>query len=139
MILIYSPTHSFIHSATRTLPSTHPATRSLSHLLTNPLTYHWRQLPQVKFLLRQNTSFVPTNVCLPRQKKLSRQNYVCRDKIFWLRQAYFCRDKHVFFATKLLSRQKLYMWQLPPMMLITHLPTRSLTDSLAVCFPYLAE
>ena len=28
----------------------------------------------------------------------------------------FCRDKHVFLvSTKLLSRQKLYMWQLPPM------------------------
>ena len=75
-----------------------------------PMTeeYHWRELPQVLFLSRQNTAF------------LSRKNYVCRYKIFLLRQNYFvaakvlsrqayflsrqtrvCRDK-----TRLLSRQK---------------------------------
>ena len=31
------------------------------------------------------------------------------------RQAYFCRYKHVFVATKRLSRQKRYLWQVPPM------------------------
>ena len=30
------------------------------------------------------------------------------------RQAYFCRYKHVFVATKRLSRQKRYLWQVPP-------------------------
>ena len=42
-----------------------------------------------------NTSFVATNVCL------SRQN--------------ICHDKHNFVVTKVLSRQKLYLWQLLPM------------------------
>ena len=42
------------------------------------------------YLSRENTSFVGTNIC---------------------------HDKHsfVFAATKLLSRQKGYLWQLPPM------------------------
>ena len=49
--------------------------------------YHWRELPQVSFLLRRLSS---------------RQMYACHDKsfvatsIFLLRQAYFCPDKHVF-------------------------------------------
>ena len=68
-------------------------------------------------------------------KLLSWQNYVCcdwyllrqkfrRDKhiymflttnIILLRQAYFCcNKKHVFVATKVLSQQKWYLWQLPP-------------------------
>ena len=62
--------------------------------------YHWRELPQVLFLSRQNY------VCL---EKI----YFCRDKTFvgtncghkeynfavtkgLSRQSYFCRDKHVF-------------------------------------------
>ena len=61
---------------------------------------HWRELPQVPFLLRQ--TFVATKL------RLSRQKYACRDKKLLFvatntclsRQAYFCRDKHV------LSRQK---------------------------------
>ena len=75
-----------------------------------------------------NTSFVATKICLSREN-LSQQNYVCRDqsmlvcldKIF-LSPQNFCREKHTFVATKhvfvstrLLSRQKLYFWQLPPM------------------------
>ena len=47
--------------------------------------YHWRELPQVSFLSRQNTSFVDKVAT----KLLSRQNYVCR-------------YKHVFFATKMI-------------------------------------
>ena len=43
--------------------------------------YHWRELPQVSFLSRQNTSIVTTKVCLPRQQ--------------------FCRDKIMFVATNI--------------------------------------
>ena len=57
-------------------------------------------------LLRQNfcrdKSFVATKICLLRQK-------FCRDKhTFVAIKDVFCRDKHV-------SRQKWYLWQLPPM------------------------
>ena len=59
-------------------------------------SYHWREVPQVSFL--------------------SHQTRVCRDKqIFVATIDVFCRDKHVFVTTKLFSRQKLYLWQLPPM------------------------
>ena len=63
-------------------------------------------------------TFVATKLCLSQQK-------FCCDKIF-LSWQNFCRDKHtfvmtkdmfccdVFIATKLLSRQKWYLWQLPP-------------------------
>ena len=30
----------------------------------------------------------------------------------------FCGDKHVFVTTKLLSQQKLYLWQLRPMIVM---------------------
>ena len=53
----------------------------------------------------QNTSFVRTKVCLSRQKTLSKQTHVCR-------------DRHTFVAAKPLSWQKLYLWQLP--LLILH-------------------
>ena len=46
-------------------------------------------------LSQQNTSFVVTKACLLRQN--------------------FCPDKHNFVMTKLLSRQKWYLWQLLPM------------------------
>ena len=66
-------------------------------------------------LSRQNTSFVATKVCL------SRQNF-CRHKHVFVatysRQFFlytFVGTKDAFVATKLLSRQKLYLWQLPPM------------------------
>ena len=56
--------------------------------------YYWRELPQVLFLSRQNTFFVATKVCLPRQNCLSRQ-------------------KTCFVAAHAsLSRQS--CWQLPP-------------------------
>ena len=55
---------------------------------------HWRELPHVSFLSRQNTSFAATKVCLPRQN--------------------FYRDKIMFAGTKVLTRQKWYLWQLPP-------------------------
>ena len=62
---------------------------------------HWRQLPQVSFLSRQNTSFVATKVCLPRQN-------FCRHKIIFVATKYFCHDK-TFVATSTcirLSRQQ---------------------------------
>jgi len=84
------------------------------------LSQHTRQ----NCLSRQ--PFVATNttkLCLSRQlfvvtNVLSRQNYVCLDKhSFVATKDVFCvcRDKHVFVATKLLSREKLYLWQLSPM------------------------
>ena len=58
------------------------------------LAYHWRELPQVGFLSRQ------THIDF------------CHDNYN------VCRDKHIFVATNTrLSRQKCYLWQLPPMVL----------------------
>ena len=55
-----------------------------------PNTYHWRELPQVSFL--------------------SRQAYFCGNK------RRVCFNKHLFVATKTcMSRQKWYLWQLPPL------------------------
>ena len=67
--------------------------------------------------------FIATNVIL-----LTRQAYFCRDKhlsqqkfcrgkhTFVVTKGMFCCDKHVFVTTNTcLSRQKLYLWQLPPM------------------------
>ena len=53
-----------------------------------------------------------TRVCrdksmLAAAKRLSRQNYACRDKVFLSRQNVY-RDKDMFVATKVLSRQKAY-------------------------------
>ena len=75
-------------------------------------------------LSQLNTSFVTTKVCL------LQQNFCC-DKFMFvatkvlLRQAYFCRDKRrallwqtrvcMVVMTKVLSQQKWYLWQLPPM------------------------
>ena len=64
---------------------------------------------------------------------LSRQAYFCRDKQMFVATTIFCHDKHtvvatkdsffvatnnVFVATKLLSRQKWYLWQLLPMVIL---------------------
>ena len=63
--------------------------------------------------------FVATNMILSRQKFCCNKNMFaattlqacfCRDQ-----KIVFCLDKHVFVVTKLLSRQKAYLWQLPPM------------------------
>ena len=59
--------------------------------LKRPAPYHWQEVPQVSFLLRQKC-FVATNITLSRQ-------------------AY----KHAFVVTKVLSQQKWYLWRLPPM------------------------
>ena len=54
-------------------------------------------------------TFVTTKICLSWQK-------FCRDKhTFVVTKDMFCHDKYVFVATKLLSRQKWYSRQLPPM------------------------
>ena len=72
-------------------------------------TYYWRELTQVSFLSRQNTSFVATNVCL------SRQNYVCLDKcivaikVCLPRQTYVCHDKIIFVSIHILSRKHLFV------------------------------
>ena len=92
-----------------------------------------------KYLSRQthvccDKSFVTTSILLLQQKMCSQQKF-CRDKIMFaatnvcckkgfvatkicLLQQKFCRDKHTFVVTKLLSclsRQKLYLLQLAPM------------------------
>ena len=79
---------------------------------------HWRVLSLAGAAI--SIIFVATKLCLSQQifvatKVLSRQKYVCRDKRFVApqvlsRQAYFCHDKR-----RVLSRQKWYLWQLPPM------------------------
>ena len=57
------------------------------------------------------------NICLAKSILLLRQTRVCRDKTRLLsRPKYACRDKtFVFVATKLLSRQKFYLWHFPPL------------------------
>ena len=58
---------------------------------------------------RDKFMFVATNICCE-------FFYFCRDKHnFVATKEVFCGNKHVFVTTKLLSRQKLYFWQLPPM------------------------
>ena len=52
--------------------------------------------------------FVGTKLCF------SRQIFVAT-KVCLSRPTRVCRDKHTFVATKHLSRQKLYLWQLSPM------------------------
>ena len=63
--------------------------------------HHWRELPQVSFLLRQTqkTCFVATKVCLPRQS-------FCRNKVLFVATKYFCRNKGFVATSILLTRQK---------------------------------
>ena len=58
---------------------------------------------------------------------LSQQTRICRDKTRHLsRQKNACRDKHAFVATNTcLSRQKLYLWQLPSVITCTLLRVTS--------------
>ena len=83
---------------------------------TRPFDYHQRELPQHKILrVCRAKTFVATSILLSRQKTvLSPQTRVFLDKsklvatnVILSRQAYL-------FA-KLLSRQKLYLLQIPPM------------------------
>ena len=118
-------------NSTRTCYATEEAFLTSEHLSADAVIYHWRERLQVSFLSRQKFCrdkgmLVATKVCLSRQK------YACRDKTFLVakvclsRQQFcrkkimfvatnVCRSKHVFVATKVLLRQKFYLWQLPPM------------------------
>ena len=72
--------------------------------------YHWRELPQVSFLLRQK-------FCCDKHN-LSRQKYACWNKTFVVTKvANICRDNHLFFMTTInfscLSWQnKCLLWQI---------------------------
>ena len=88
---------------------------------TEVFSYHWWELPQVSFLSRhvlsrqkyacRHKSFVSTNIVFVAT------NYLLFITIMFVatslhlsRQRRVCRDR-----TRLLSRQKLYLWHLPPM------------------------
>ena len=58
------------------------------------VVYHWRELPEVSFLLRQ------TRFCRDRTRVLSRQKYACGDK-YLSRETRVCCDKG-FVATSIL-------------------------------------
>ena len=84
----------------------HVAILAFRHLPPNSARtgyYHWRELPHIPFLSRQNTSFVAkNNICRDNHNFVATSLHVfCRDKILVLSgQEYFSRDKrHV------LSRQ----------------------------------
>ena len=71
-------------------------------------------------LSQQNMSFIMTKVCLSRQnlccdKHMLVATNICHDNNFVMTKDVFCHGKHVFVVTKLLSWQKLYLWQLPQM------------------------
>ena len=78
--------------------------------------YHWRELPQVSFLLWQNTSFVMTKVCLPWEnfclsqnvchKYLSRQTRVSHDKGFVMTSILLSWQKTCFVATNVFVTTK---------------------------------
>ena len=76
--------------------------------------YHRRELPQVSFLSRH------TRVCRDKTRLLSRQMYACSDKITFVATTYFYRDKTFVTTNICLSRQKLHLWQLPPMIMSCH-------------------
>ena len=77
---------------------------SVRHLCTTTAKYHGREL------FCRDKSLLAATIPLPRQ------NYVCRNKIYLSRQNL---SRQIFVVTdtcyKLLSRQKLYLWQLSPM------------------------
>ena len=84
-----------------------------------------------KVLSPKNASFVMTKVCLLQQTCVYWVKYLSWQKFYHnnfvttkvlSQQAYFCHDKtrvccnkHMLVMTKLLSRQKLHLWQVPPM------------------------
>ena len=76
------------------------------------LIYHWRELLQVSFLMRQTVCrdkhvFCRDKSMLVVTNVLSGEK-ICRDKIFLWRQNFttnICRDKHNFVVTKVLSRE----------------------------------
>ena len=59
--------------------------------------------------------FAATSILLSRQRRLCRDKKNCRDKHTCVAtKDVFCCDKHYC-----LSRPKLYLWQLPPMICVT--------------------
>ena len=96
-----------------------------------------------KYHFCRHKGFVATNILLSLQKFCLDTHTFCRDK----RRVF--RDKHMFVATNTcLSRQKWYLWQLPPMILYStlaqtvayrRLPTISIKTTtkggLALAFP----
>ena len=87
----------------------HATVTVLAACLQQYVKYHWQELPQVSFLLRQkyaccDKTFVMRNMCLLRQifvatKVLTQQKYFVAANITLLRQI-FCRGEHTFVATK---------------------------------------
>ena len=86
---------------------------------TETVKYHWRELPHVLFLLRQNfckdkIMFVATNlmsrqIFVATNIILSRQAFFCPNKhVFVATKNFFCRDKSMLVATKPLSRQNIF-------------------------------
>ena len=68
---------------------------------------------------------------------LSRQMYACRDKTFVATNIFLSRQ--IFVATKRLSRQNWYLWQLPPMILyrewnskVAHIPAHLIAAPVTV-------
>ena len=78
------------------------------------------------FMTKDMFCYDKYNVCCHKSilvvtKVLSQHNYVCHGKclswqvLSWQNMTkIFCHDKRNFFTTKLLSQQKWYLWQLPP-------------------------
>ena len=87
------------------------------------MNYHWRQLPQAPFLLRQ--TFAATKL------RLSREKYVCRDiNNYLLQQIGVCRDKSKLVATKpLLVATKAFVATK------LHLPQQKTFVETKVCLP----
>ena len=90
--------------------------------------HHWRELPQVSFLSRQKFCrdkhvFVATKHAFYRDKSTVASTkllyFVATNKLSLQKKK--SRQKACFVATNMcLSQQKLYLWQLPPMMHFRH-------------------
>ena len=78
------------------------------------LNYHWRDLPQVAFLLWQIHDCHDKHMC---HDKTCRNKSILVTTKLLLRQTYFCCDKGfvvtniIFVATKVLSHQAFSLWQ----------------------------
>ena len=108
----------------------HWTSTQFGHKTLHLSNYHWQELPQVSFLLRQKFCcdkhvFVATNTCLWQQNTSFAATKVC---LLWqifvetrlcLLQQKFCCDKHMFVMTKVLlgpacfwrNKTKLLLWQ----------------------------
>ena len=87
-----------LHSETIPLKSADHTVMSIS---IHTEVYHWRELPQVSFLLQQRCC---------RLKHVSQQTRACRDKRRVLsRQKYACSEKTYFLLKLCLSRQNIFV------------------------------